>query len=534
MQKALRITLTVGALIGVVFSSTPAIGAADTSSTMRDYSTHSTVPGNFDVQYVNYQEFRSDPTFHYFFAYMASKLDPKQFNNGSNAWVGLIIDADLDNVADYQLEFSDKDLSTSLTPFNAYKKMRGDWVPMNRCGGGTYMSASSGDVTGTNRFLSFKVSVGCLELPRAFQFFFYLDANGDAERWGQEIAPDNFFQVSHDLLDRTANYRVTAGASSRTIYANPNPTVNDDLGVDTSLGIKRLNGIVQLKCNGTVRHGWVPELEVPTTLKSQGFKSLVITTYNSIESCMDERWVVVSAYSGEVVEGLITSWDFESNLATIAISPELKQLRWQGQTPRNGWLALGFGDIRSDKPTIQTSTLKSAGTNEMLFSPAIRPGSDGLPIFDSQGGVIGMVSYRGGLPQDTSMAIPVSRLCQRLLSCSGVQVWQDNPPPLPTELEARFLTATFNGASTTWPSSNRRSITSEISKLDALTVSCIAYHSARANASERAIASKRAKIVCEAIKDGTSIIVSKPSTQKAPNSSSANKVLLRFTYKPSY
>lgn len=534
MKNLLKTAISVLVAGTISLSPVSALGTADSRATARDWNTHSTVPGNFDVQYVNYQEFRNDDKYHYFFAYMASNLVADQFNDGSDAWVGLIIDADLDGESDYQIEFSDKNLSTSLSTFRAYKKMRGDWQSIDKCDGGTYMSASSGDLTETNRFLAFKVSVSCLNLPSIFQFLFYLDANGDGERWGVELGPDNFFQVSNALLDRTRNFRVVPGMVARSQFANPNPSDSAAMSVETAVGQRKARGVVQIKCFGTVRHGWVPEGDVPYALEVAGFKSLVVTTYSSIESCMGERWVVVSAHTGEVTEGLITNWDYQNNLAVIAIAPKLDGLRWQGQTPREGWAATVISDVRKVSPTSSPTVIKSLSARELILSPAIKPGSDGLPVFDSQGGVIGIMSYKGGLAQNTAVAIPATLLCSGLFSCPGVQVWRDNPPALPTTAELRVSTSTFAAKSTTWNSANKKSLTTQFANVNPTSIVCTGYFPTQGSSADKSLALRRAQAVCASLRAATSAIVVTAGTSKAPVSSERNKVRVSAKYVPEY
>lgn len=534
MNKFIAKLISVFSTMALVLAPIPAQGTADSRSTMRDGNTHSTVPANFDVQYVNYQEFRNDDKYHYFFAYMGSNLISNQFNDGSNAWVGLIIDADLDGESDYQLEFSDKNLMTSLADFRAFKKMRGDWKSISKCDGGVYMSSASNDLTGANRFLAFKVAVDCLSLPQNFQFLFYLDANGDDERWGIELAPDNFFRVPNELLDRTRNFRVLPTVTTRPVYLNSAPEDRLSMSTETALGQQKARGIVQIKCYGTVRHGWVPEIEVPTLLFTAGFKSLIVTTYSSVESCMDERWVVVSAHTGEVTEGLVVNWDFSNNLALVAVAPKLESLRWQGQTPKVGWSATVLKDIRQTFPSSSPSVVSAISGKELVFSPAVMPGSDGLPLFDSQGGVIATVTYRGGLTQNTSVAIPAPLLCSNLFSCPGVKVWQESPSALPSSAELRLTTTAFPSKSSSWNSTNKRSLTSQLAAIEPVSVVCTGFYSSKSSTAEKSLALKRAKVVCEEIRSATSAIVIKPTSSKVSSSALLNKVTITAKYTPSY
>lgn len=534
MNKSIAKVLSLVATALLLSTPLSAQGTADSRDTARDFNTHSTVPGNFDVQYVNYQEFRDDSKYHYFFAYMASNLVANQFNDGSDAWAGLIIDADLDGDSDYQLEFSDKNLSESLTSFRAYQKMLGDWRPITSCGGGVYLSSASNDLTGANRFLAFKVAVDCLNLPQNFQFYFYLDANGDGERWGQEWAPDSYFRVSNALLDRTRNFRVMPSVASRTVFSNPAPTDPLPMSSETSLGQQRARGIVQIKCYGTVRHGWVPEGEMPLLLKTAGFQSLVVTTYSSVESCMSERWVVVSAHTGEVTEGLIVNWDAANNLAIVAIAPKLEGLRWQSQAPKTGWAATVLKDIRQINLSSSHTVVTAISTKEMVLSPAITPGSDGLPVFDSQGGVIATMTYRGGLAQNTAVAIPTPLLCSGVLGCQGLQVWKENPPTLPSSLELKLTTTAFSVKSAVWSSSNKKTLMGQVSAIEPISAICTGYYSAKAKAADKSLALKRAKAVCEEIRAATSAIVVKPVSAKAISSGQVNRVQIIAKYTPSY
>jgi hypothetical protein len=521
-------------VIALILSPAPAAAVSDIREVKWDTETHSTVPANFDIQYAVYQEFKSEPTYHYFYANMASSIKRNQFNDGSGAWVGLLIDADLDGESDYQIEFSGKDLGPSIADFQVYKKMRSSWVAVEKCAGGVFMSSSSNDLTDSYKFLGYKISVDCLRLPKNFAFIFYIDANGDNNRWGVEYGPDRYFQVSQNLSKRYSVPRVAPTATGIPIYKNPQPEVHSNLGFGSPEDQKRLTGLAQIKCNGVIRFGWAPRLDMPNTLKTQGFRTLLVTTYSAVEQCINNGQVIVSGYSGDVVEGEIVNWDATTNLALIAISTVMPQLRWQGEQPRPGWATGIFRGIRNVQPSFESSTISSLTQSQIRMSQPIQPGSDGLPVFDSQGGVLGTVAYVSGTPQGLSTAIPAPQLCARLVACGSARVWGTSLPASPMVASKTGVSEKFSNGSSALSKAALGRLASQFQGLEVRSIECAGNFTKSSGAKGRSLAQRRAQLTCVSLSERFPDASVKTLGAREVLASAADRVSIKVNYKPSY
>lgn len=526
--------LTLLALVALNLSPVSANATSDIRDVKWDTETHSTVPANFDIQYVVYQEFKSEPTYHYFYAHMAAPMKKDQFNDGSEAWVGLLLDADLDGESDYQIEFSNTDLGTSVSSFKVFRKMRSTWVALDKCAGGVFMSSSTSDLTDSFKFLGFKVSVDCLRLPKNFAFIFYIDANGDNNRWGIEYGPDRYFQVSHNLAKRYLVPRIAPSATGIQIFKNPKPEMHDSLGLGLVEDEKRLSSIAQIKCNGVVRFGWAPKLEMPSSLKSLGFRTFLVTTYSAVEKCINSGQVIVSGYSGDVVEGEIVNWDANSNLALVAVSTTLPQLRWQGEEPRPGWATGIFRGIRNVETTFESSTISSLTQSEIRMSKPIQPGSDGLPVFDSQGGVIGTVTYLSGTAQGLSTAIPSTQLCVRLFSCGAARVWESSPRPLPSIASKNGISEKFARGSSKLSSAAVGRLASQFLGLEVTSIECSGNFTKSSGVAGRSLAQRRAQMICASLSTRFPDSSARTVTAREAGPSVADRVSIKVIYKPVY
>lgn len=521
--------------IGLVALPLQANGVNDNRVTKWDQSTDSTVPGNYDIQYVQYQEYQKEPDTHHFNAYMAAALSAGQFNNSDGSWVGLIIDADLDGEADYQIEFEGRDLATGLLrPFDVYKKTRDRWAFAPSCKGGVYMTNAMGDLTSANRFLSFEVDHSCLELPKRFSWFFFIDANGADKANGIEIGPDDWFQVNHTLSTISRSLTGIPKVNKLELFKNPNPTDVSSLDPQGELGEKLLQGTAEIRCKSRLRHAWVPNAILPANLAKAGYKSMLVTTFAGVQSCMEDRVVVVTTYDGRVVEGLVINWDAESNLALVAVTPALKKLRFQGEWPTAGWAGGVYTSIRSSEPSLSQAVITAVSASDMRLGKGVGGQEiDGLPVFDSQGGVLGTVVWDPSVTQSVTRVMPAPVLCQKLLSCNSGLVWSDRLTKYFGEQTLKLKSASFKESSASLDGRGLGQITSAFKGKELSSLTCTGFFSS-STPSGKALADKRARFLCSKVSAVTGKVSYRIKSQVTKTASDFDKVLVEGIYLPNY
>jgi hypothetical protein len=526
-----------GGLLALTIAVLPLSAQAvnDNRTTKWDEFTDSTVPANYDIQYVQYQEYKSEPNIHHFNAYMAGALTAGQFNTADGSWVGLIIDADLDGAEDYQIEFEGRDLvAGSLRPFDVFKKTRERWVSAPSCKGGVGMTYGTADITRANRFLTFEVDRSCLDLPNRFSWYFFIDSNGGNKANGYEIGPDDWLPVNHSLstIDRSLTGKPSVNKVE--LFKNPRPDDLSPLDPNSTLGERLLEGTAEVRCKSRLRHGWVPNMVMPSTLTKAGYKSLVVTTFTGVQSCMDNRLVVVTTFDGRVAEGLVINWDSTANLALVAIAPALKGLRWQGEWPTEGLSAGVYTSIRSAEPSLNQTVITAAGPAELRLDQGLGGQEiDGLPVFDSQGGVLGTVIWDASVTQAVTRAASAPVLCQMLVSCGNGAIWDSRLTKYYGPQTLKVVSSTFSAKSSSLAAGSLSKATTPFKSKDVTSLACIGYYSA-ANPGDKALATKRARYLCEKISGVAGGISFTSKAQATKSTAEVNRVVATGKYLPAY
>jgi hypothetical protein len=183
--------------------------------------------------------------------------------------------------------------------------------------------------------------------------------------------------------------------------------------------------IVTVNCADGSGSGWSARAELSAELKSDGYRSFVVTNHHVIADCLDSKKVSLVLSDKSVIEGTIISWNESNDIAGIATKRLLPTAEWIGTAPKQGWWVGVLGSPLGQAGILTTGIISSidipAGT--FTLTAPINPGNSGGPIFDATGRVLGLATSKnltseGQLAEGFGNAKGVPLLCGSLISCS--------------------------------------------------------------------------------------------------------------------
>ncbi len=384
-----------------------------------DQATMAGVPSNFDLLNVAYAEFSDNPDFHYFFLDFGSRVTAKQFDDARGSWAMVMIDVDGDNEEDYRIETGEETLVGNLTsPANVWdvkldREVRG-------CSAGFYS-----DLANAAAWIGFRIPYNCLKLPRTVGIQGYSDFISDDDK-SYDYAPDSsFFKVTHRLAANSTITNLAAPTvASETLYTvgSPGAAPADLVALSPSV----LKSVVTVFCGQGLGTGWAARVSIPASVSSKGIKTFLVTNHHVIEDCIDSGEVTLTDVNGNNAVGFIASADEQNDLAGIYTSMSLPTLSFRGERPQQGWWVGVLGTPRGLDGYLTTGIVSKVvqDGSEFGVSASLNPGNSGGPIFDREGRVLGVATYKLVDSEGLGFARSAPLLCQNIIKCdSASPVW---------------------------------------------------------------------------------------------------------------
>lgn len=497
-----------------------------------DVATMPGVPSNFDLQNVAYAEFSDNPDFHYFFLDFGSRVTARQFNDARGSWAMVMIDVDGDNEEDYRIETSEETLVGNLTsPANVWdvkldREVRG-------CSAGFYS-----DLANSVAWIGFRIPYNCLKLPRSFGIQGYSDSISDDDK-AYDYAPDSsFFKVTHRLAATTTITNLASpSVASETLYTvgTPGAAPADLVALSPSV----LKSVVTVFCGQGLGTGWAARVSIPASVSSKGIKTFLVTNHHVIEDCIDSGEVTLTDVNGNNSVGFIASYDEQNDLAGIYTSMSLPTLSFRGERPQQGWWVGVLGTPRGLDGYLTTGIVSKVvqDGSEFGVSASLNPGNSGGPIFDREGRVLGVATYKLVDSEGLGFARSTPLLCSKIITCTQAEpIWltglsqrPGQPKPDQTGEEKVKVSTLPNFAS----KSSRLNGTQQNSINRLLVLNdwvnkfiCTGVISPTASSADRALARARAKAACDFALKRDPSLATFFQTKVSTSNSSVGKVLV--------
>ncbi len=524
------------ALVTVVTLVTPAAAAIQNyQESPADTFTRTGTPANFNAVSVSYAEFTEAPEFHYFYIDFAGPVQAAQFDDGLGSWAMVMIDINNDDNEDFRVETRletlegnygspayvhdvnrNREVSGCSAVFFSNLKDRVDWV-------------------------GFKVPYNCLKLPRTFGIQAYSDYIEDDNQAFDFVPENSFFKVTHRLAgSSTVRGLELPSVAPEALYTVGTPGAAPvDL---VALSPKVLKSVVTVFCDQGLGTGWAANVTIPASVSQQGMKTFLVTNHHVVEDCLAAGEVTLTDDAGNSAVGYIASADATKDLAGIYTKMTLPTLSFRGERPAQGWWVGVLGSPRGLDGYLTTGIVSKvvADGSEFGVSASLNPGNSGGPIFDREGRVLGIATYKISESEGLGFARSATLLCTSIVKC-------DNANPIwSTQLAAKPGSQTGGGTvagqvkSATLPpfatrttrlSGGQQNSINRLLILNGWTTKflCSGIVSTRATNSERTIARARAKAACDFAKRQNPSLATFYQVKTSTAKSTIGRVLVTLT-----
>ncbi len=492
------------ALLAVVTLVTPAAAAIQNyQESPADTFTKAGTPANFNALSVAYAEFSEAPEFHYFYIDFAGPIQAAQFDDGLGSWAMVMIDVNNDNKEDFRIETGIETLEGNYgSPAYVHDENRDREV--SGCSA-VFFSNLKEKV----EWVGFKIPYNCLKLPRTFGIQGYADYN-ESDNLAFDFVPENdFFKVTHKLAgSSTIKGLELPSVASEALYTVGNPgAAPADL---VALSPKVLKSVVTVFCDQGLGTGWAANVTIPTSVSQQGMKTFLVTNHHVVEDCIAAGEVTLTDDAGNSAVGYIASADEAKDLAGIYTKMSLPALSFRGERPAQGWWVGVLGSPRGLDGYLTTGLVSKvvADGSEFGVSASLNPGNSGGPIFDREGRVLGIATYKLLESEGLGFARSATLLCTSIVKCDNANpIWSTQLAAKPGS-QAGGGTAAGQEKSATLPpfaakssklSGTQQNSINRLLILNGWTTKflCSGIVSTKATNSEKTTARLRAKAACD-------------------------------------
>ena len=527
---------SVAAILTVITLVTPAAAAIQNyQESPADTFTRSGTPANFNAVSVSYAEFSEAPEFHYFYIDFAGPVQAAQFNDGLGSWAMVMIDINNDDNEDFRIETRLETLEGSYgSPAYVHDENRNREV--SGCSA-VFFSNLKDKVN----WVGFKVPYNCLKLPRTFGIQGYADYIEDDNQAFDFVPENSFFKVSHKLApSSTIRGLELPSVTPEALYTVNTPGAAPvDL---VALSPKVLKSVVTVFCDQGLGTGWAANVTIPASVSQQGMKTFLVTNHHVVEDCIAAGEVTLTDDAGNSAVGYIASADEAKDLAGIYTKMTLPTLSFRGERPAQGWWVGVLGSPRGLEGYLTTGIVSKvvADGSEFGVSASLNPGNSGGPIFDREGRVLGIATYKISESEGLGFARSSTLLCTSIVKCDSANpIWSTQLAAKPGS-QAGGGTAAGQVKSATLPpfaAKSTRLSSTQLNSINRLLILngwttkflCTGIVSTRATNSEKSLARSRAKTACDfAKRQNPSLLTSfqvKTSTSKA----TVGRVLVTLT-----
>lgn len=516
LRRVIATLATAAMAVGVAI--TPAVAEIrNLQESPRDTSTMADTPANFDALTVAYAEFSDSPDFHYFFIDFDAAVISDQFNDGLGSWAMIMIDVNNDNKEDFRIETSRAELEGNFTsPAGVFDVNRDREI--EGCSAGFYS-----DLDESASWVGFRIPFNCLKLPTSFGIRAYSDFIADDGEAYDYVPESSFFRVTHRVVPPAPVVSLEAPSfANETLYTvrTPGAAPNDLVALSPEV----LKSVVTVFCGQGLGTGWAAKVSIPNSVTQRGIRTFLVTNHHVIEDCIRSGEVTITDVNGNNAVGFIASADERNDLAGIYTRMQLPTLGFRGERPAQGWWAGVLGSPRGLDGYLTTGIVSKVAQDGAEFgvSASLNPGNSGGPIFDREGRVMGVATYKISDSEGLGFARSTPLLCQTVIKCdSGSSVWLTNlsarpgqgtvtPTPVPTptpnpttppaakpQVKVATLPA-FAARSSRLNSTQQNSINRQLVLNDwATKFICTGVIATNASSADRALARARAKAACD-------------------------------------
>ncbi len=530
------LAVVTAALLTVVTLVTPAAAAIQNyQESPADTFTRSGTPANFNAVSVSYAEFTEAPEFHYFYIDFAGPVQAAQFDDGRGSWAMVMIDVNNDDNEDFRIETGLETLEGSYgSPAYIHDVNRNREV--SGCSA-VFFSNLKDRVD----WVGFKVPYNCLKLPRTFGIQAYSDYIEDDNQAFDFVPENSFFKVTHRLAgSSTVRGLELPSVAPEALYTVGTPGAAPvDL---VALSPKVLKSVVTVFCDQGLGTGWAANVTIPASVSQQGMKTFLVTNHHVVEDCLAAGEVTLTDDAGNSAVGYIASADATKDLAGIYTKMALPTLSFRGERPAQGWWVGVLGSPRGLDGYLTTGIVSKvvADGSEFGVSASLNPGNSGGPIFDREGRVLGIATYKISESEGLGFARSATLLCTSIVKC-------DNANPIwSTQLAAKPGSQTGGGTAagqvksatlppfatrTTRLSGGQQNSINRLLILNGWTTKflCSGIVSTRATNSERTIARARAKAACDFAKRQNPSLATFYQVKTSTAKSTIGRVLVTLT-----
>ncbi len=215
----------------------------------------------------------------------------------------------------------------------------------------------------------------------------------------------------------------------------------DDL---VNLAETTTKSVVTISCGNSIGSGWSASVNLSQADSQKGYKSIVITNHHVIDSCITTGDVTIVLSNQTRVAGVVSAWDESNDLASILTTTTIPKLRWEGQTPQQGWWVGVIGSPLGFPGILTTGIISSINKSNFrgTTDAAINPGNSGGPVFDRSGRVVGLATAKYINAENFGIFHGTPLLCIKIFSCAnpggiwtGSTITIPNPTTSPKSVE---------------------------------------------------------------------------------------------------
>ena len=382
----------------------------------------------YDLQYSSAYIFDNETDEIFFYLDFLQVPTVIMFNDDKNSFGSINLDYDFDGDADVSLYTELLDLNTSHVAVDglAYNRVTEKLLD---CPVRVFA-----DIENQSKWVGFRVSRSCLNLPNSFDLNGYAQFNPLNRDDSFDFAPYLGFEVTLPTASAGSGTSSSTAEASGATYALPSNKLNSstsanaysDSPVDLSkLSETLLPSVVTVKCLTGSGTGWSADASLSSSMQSAGFLSLVLTNHHVITDCLGTKSVTLTLSNGTSASGTIVSWNEDLDLAGIAVKTSIPSLQWIGPRPKQGWWVGVLGSPLGTSGILTTGIISSVNsiTETFTFTAAINPGNSGGPVFDSTGRVLGLATSKRLISADTiaegfGSAQGTPLLCSVIILCT--------------------------------------------------------------------------------------------------------------------
>ncbi|MEI7540572.1 MAG: S1C family serine protease [Actinomycetes bacterium] len=384
----------------------------------------SNLDANFDLTQIDLGVSSDVPDQYEFFLNFVNPITPDQFTG--KGFASLLLDTNNDGKMDFSID----------TTQDSYEgNFQHAALLIDRHNEGNSKSDLCAVTTWTNldhsaNWIAFSLPIQCLPMNSTIGIQGYADSGASGSF---DYAPESIWKV-----DLTADSNKTASAQGtsnseipsevslpRSVLSSPSNPPADLAGLANDL----TKSVVTVFCADGLGSGWSAKSKLSSTLKSEGYRSYIITNFHVIASCTDSSSIEMVLHDGSKISGKVWAWDQEHDVAGILTTSDVPPLNWSGGAPQQGWWVGVLGSPLGHPGILTTGIVSSVQSDHSGTTTApINHGNSGGPVFDRNGRVLGLATAVYVDSQGFGIFNGTPMLCGSVMKCnSPVDVWAGSP-----------------------------------------------------------------------------------------------------------